>query len=457
VFGTNLPAWLGPDRLADDEFRQRAVDAGITVVRMPGGSWSNAYDWRACEERDAAGCFWPWAARPSDFAAFLSATGLAGMWTVSVNDTPQSAAALVAFFNGEVGDERPIGTDRDGFEWGNVDRWASLRATSGITRPIGIALWEVGNEVYGGTPSSGGDECADFGWEDVWTCDGNEYVSGTAGHDGYLAIREAMVAIDPTIEVGAVGVADPASWSDWGNEVIEASGDALDFYVVHQYAFDGSPDPVEALGRARTMWASVVASAREALPDRVPLAVTEYNLVAFEAGDTSRTMTTALNGLFTAESLGRLVTLGVPIANHWNLANGTTGSGTDYGILDVDGGGTFPAYDAFLAWAAAGDELLEVSTDVPANMSVFGTRRTDGTVVTLLVNLGEEPSVLTAAVDGVAGVMSSTVTTWYADELDAPSLVAVPPVELDDVRVGAAVTLEMPSWSITVWEAHIDG
>ena len=37
---------------------------GTSVLRMPGGSWSNAYDWLACETD--TGCEWHWAARPSD-------------------------------------------------------------------------------------------------------------------------------------------------------------------------------------------------------------------------------------------------------------------------------------------------------------------------------------------------------------------------------------------------------
>ena len=74
LFGTNLPAWVGPETMADETFRAAAVDSGATVVRMPGGSWSNSYDWLACEQ-GGDGCFWPWAARPADFAEFISATG----------------------------------------------------------------------------------------------------------------------------------------------------------------------------------------------------------------------------------------------------------------------------------------------------------------------------------------------------------------------------------------------
>lgn len=162
LLGTNLPARVGSERLADPGFRQRVVDVGTTVVRMPGGSWSNSYDWAGCENGDMSRCAWSWAAKPSDFIGFLAATGIEGMWTVDVNHTAQEAAALVAFFNGSTDDLRSIGRDRNGQDWGTVARWARLRADHGHPAPQHISLWEVGNEVYG-SKSDTDPECADFG------------------------------------------------------------------------------------------------------------------------------------------------------------------------------------------------------------------------------------------------------------------------------------------------------
>ena len=73
--------------------------------------------------------------------------------------------------------------------------------------------------MYGAIPSAGPD-CAEFGWEEVWTCDGTQYVEGDDAHDGYLDFRDAMRAVDPEIEVGAVGLFDGESWGNWGSEVV---------------------------------------------------------------------------------------------------------------------------------------------------------------------------------------------------------------------------------------------
>ncbi len=454
LFGTNLPAWLGPETLGDQAFRDTALDSGITVVRMPGGSWSNSYDWLACEN-GSEGCFWTWAARPSDFVDFLDDTGLEGMWTVSINDTAESAAAAVAFFNGSVDDERPIGVDRNGADWATVGTWARLRADGGHPEPVRIELWEVGNEVYGGRPDAGGEECASFGWEEVWTCDGAAYVDGDAAHDGYLTTRAAMTKVDPTISVGAVGVGEPSSWSNWGNEVIDGAAGNLDFYVVHHYGFDQSPDADEALGRPAEVWPGLIESLSGSLQAEVPIAITEYNLVSFASGDIDRTMTRATNALYIAETIGQMAVNGVSIANQWNLANGTAEGGTDYGMIDLRDGSVFPQYHAMRLWGMAGDTLLDhEQSDAAQGLRLYPTRRDDGSLAIVMLNLGA--GVLTIDLDlGVVG-STGTLTTVRADDLSADDLVeeADRPVAVTDAGMAE---LELAAWSMNVLEVASDG
>lgn len=445
LFGTNVPAWLGPERLRAPWLLDALDDAGVTTIRMPGGSWSNEYGWSACELRLDEGCIWDGAARPSDFAALLAATGLAGIWTVSINETAQSAAALVAFFNGAVDDERTIGVDREGVDWGTVGDWARVRATGGNSQPVPIALWEVGNEVYGGRPDTGGDQCAPFGWENVWTCDGATYVSGDDEHDGYLDIRRAMLDVDPTIEVGAVGVADPSSWSNWGTEVIASAGDELDFYVVHQYGFDSSPSPEETARRAEEMWGPSLSDVRERLGD-VPIAVTEYNLVSFEAGDAERSMTTVANALFIADSIGQLARSGVSIANQWNFANGTTESGTDYGMTAVDTGDRFPQFEAMASWGRAGEVLLPVDLDQDAAYEVYPTRRSDGSIMVIMLNPADQPQTLHIEFEGLDDP-AMVSTSIGASSPDANAFDVYESVDLDPI--GGVFSVTLPPWSIT--------
>ena len=459
VLGTNVPAWLGRERLSDPVFQERTVASGVTVLRMPGGSWSNAYDWAGCEEGDEQRCFWTWAARPTDFIDFMRATALPGMWTLSVNATAQSAAAAVAFFNGSVDDRSVIGVDRDEVDWGTVGEWAQLRADHGNPGPVPILLWEIGNEVYGGRPDAGGDECADFGWEDVWTCDGAAYVTGDDDHDGYLAIREAMIAVDPAIEVGAVGVSQGDSWSGWGDEVIGGTGGALDFYVIHEYGFDGSPDEGAALDEPEATWPTLLDQLSRELPEGVPIAVTEYNLVSFEAGDTEQSMTRSLNALYIADTIGQMIAGGVKIANQWNLANGTTSSGTDYGLIDADDYTPFPPYHAMTMWATTGDAMLDVEfarerADLADRVRVYPTRRADGSLAVVLLNLGNDPiefDLALTGIDALAGGPRVSLATTRTDDPAGPDLIDGDPVPLDGFDDGTG-TLALPAWSMNLME-----
>ncbi len=454
VFGVNVPAWLGPERFEDPLFVARAQESGATIVRMPGGSWSNGYRWEACELRDESRCFWPWASRPSDFIGFLRASGLPGMWTVSINETAQSAAAAVAFFNGEVGDQTVIGVDRNGVDWGNVDRWASIRAFGGHPEPVGLQLWEVGNEVFGGRPEAGGEECASFGWEDVWTCDGREYVLGDEEYDGYLAIRSAMVEIDPTIEVGAVGVSQPSEWSGWGDEVIEESGDALDFYIVHAYGFDSSPSGDEAVDRVVELWPRELGPITDRLGE-IPVAITEYNLVSFESGDTELTMTKAMNALYIADTLGQLVEHDIPIATMWTLASGSclsdclpSWSGTDYGMVRQDGWETLPSFEAFRAWKRAGTHRADAVID--GDLRFYPTRDETGRVAVIVLNTRGQVTV-PVVLEGVSPGSAATLSGVTADSLEAEQMSEFDAVPVE-IGPDGAVVLDLPPHSITVLE-----
>lgn len=431
LLGTNVPAWLARERFTNEEFLSHLRNSGTTVLRMPGGSWSNSYDWLGCETADETTCFWPWAARPTDFLNLLRQTGREGMWTVSHNGTSQEAAALVAFFNGSIDDERTIGTDLRGRDWKTVAHWARLRAENGNPEPYPLRYWEVGNEIYGGKEGSGKD-CLPWGWEDSWTCDGREYVEGIGDgaerHEGFLAFREAMRAVDPTIEVGAVGVAEPDGWSDWGNEVIDAAGAALDFYVVHYYAYDDPPaSAADVLAQPQHIWEPMMRGLGPALTNAeamVPVAVTEYNLVAFQYLDQQQFMLRAANAFFLTDSLGAMALSGVAMANQWNFANGLAENGTDYGLINADTFDRNPQYYAFVLWSRFGSEMLPVETTFSATeeLSVYAGRHDDGTISIMAINKTATPIKAEVVLNGPGDNYVISADVLQADSFDAQTV-----------------------------------
>ena len=415
LLGTNLPAWVGPAQLADPGFVAATKASGATVIRMPGGSWSDGYDWLACENHTAE-CIGRGAARPQDYAGFLAATGANGMWTVNVNDTAQSAAALVAYFNGAVDDTRPIGTDRHGVDWQTVGTWAQLRAVHGHREPVGVQLWEVGNEVFGAKSSAEG-ACASFGWEDAWTCDGQLYVEGDADHDGFLAIRAAMRAVDPSIAVGAVGSQDQTSWSRWGEKVLGGTAGQLDFYVLHQYGFGKSPSTGSALASPTAAWS------KDMPATDVPIAVTEYNLVSSIDADDDASMTKAVNALYIAESIGEMAAHGVSLANQWNLINGAASNGADYGMLDAASRAA-PQYAALALWSRFGTTMVPVDVGQAPRLAAYASTEDTSTIV-LLVNGAASTRLVRLSSDAFpAGVPAHvTIGSMAATSADATEMV----------------------------------
>jgi hypothetical protein len=469
LLGTNVPAWLLPELVADQTFRDLTIASGTTLLRLPGGSWSNDYDWLACETGDADGCLATWGMRPSDFISLLEATGLPAMWTVSFNGTAQEAAAAVAFFNGDVDDERVLGTDRNGRDWLTVGHWARLRAEGGHPAPVDVRYWEVGNEVFGAVADAGPD-CASWGWENVWTCDGTEYVEGNGDHDGFRRFREVMREVDPSIDVGAVGVGDRGAWSGWDDEVMAAAGPDLDFYVVHHYGSNGDVAADDVMDIPSDAWPRISADVREGFDDHgigdVPIAVTEHNLVAFVDGDDERLMTTALNAFYLAETIGRMAENGVSIANQWNLANGRAENGSDYGLLDAQTHERSPAYYALALWSRFGDELVAVDVgDDLDDLVVFAGRGADGAARLLVINpsdravgatVAAEPAPAGGTVTADSLVAESPLSTSVTfNGATSPSRGLTEPGQSLPV-VGSELRYDFPASSITLlrWSAQ---
>lgn len=436
LFGTNLPTWLGQTNLENATFRARTAASGLSIIRLPGGSYSNSYGWLSCEQRAnqtnalACGSGWEsWAARPTDFLNFLKATGKQGMWVVSPNSTPQEAAAVVAFFNAQTTDTTAIGVDSRGFNWQTAGTWAQLRASHGNAAPFGIKLWAFGNEVYGSKPSSGGALCQSWGWEELWTCDGTEYVNGVNGHAGYTAFRNAMRAVDSTIQFGAVGLYPSNDYNNWGNKVLTAAGTTMDYYDIHPYAYTNLPATfAEALAQPETVWPAIRADLNSAFTAnaggrQIPVGATEYNIVAVQENDSGQWMTRAANGLFIADTIGQMIKHGFVMGNQWDLANGRAGNGTEYGLMHVDNNWyRSPQYYVYPLWSRFGSQMLPVTNSLnPATqLSVYGGRIDATTISLIAINKTSASITGTISIDGAGGTLN--VSGGSADVVKAVTL-----------------------------------
>ncbi|MFB9454330.1 hypothetical protein [Streptomyces antimycoticus] len=116
--------------------------AGVGMIRYPGGTSSNLFNWRAAvgpqesrgrqvegKQGDTADSRFG----PDEYMAFVREVGATPqIMAPFANSTPDEIADWVAYMNA------PQGTT-----------WGDLRARNGHPEPYGVRYWEIGNELFG--------------------------------------------------------------------------------------------------------------------------------------------------------------------------------------------------------------------------------------------------------------------------------------------------------------------
>lgn len=161
--GSNNDQWWGNSHgLWDPEANapnpavvDKVVRAGVGMLRFPGGTPANLYDWkRAIGPVGRRGCQTDGRSNggsgsldstygPDEYMRVIEATGAEPEVMVPMaNETPADAADWVEYYNA------PVGTNPRGGV-----AWAARRAANGHPEPYGVKYWEIGNE-----PDRGGQE-----------------------------------------------------------------------------------------------------------------------------------------------------------------------------------------------------------------------------------------------------------------------------------------------------------
>ncbi len=253
-------------------------------------------------------------------------TGIDRLGTVSTGASLEQrvlrAAAWVAYANGSPDDTRALGIDREGNDWKTVGHWAQKREASGRKGSPRVEYWEIGNELY---------ERSEPG-----------FTSAADYAEGFLAFSRAMKAVDPSIKVGAVGMAYPNGIGDadtvdpWNATVLKKVSGHLDFFVVHPFfpsavrAQVSFSDPrwfQAVMGGAHASFANLREIRRmlDGLspgPRPVELLITEYGIWPSDSPD-PRDFSNLAAALHQADFLMHLVlhgkSLGIPLATAWHL------------------------------------------------------------------------------------------------------------------------------------------
>jgi alpha-N-arabinofuranosidase len=203
-----------------------AREAGIGVVRYPGGNFVSGYDWQegvGPQRTPRLDLAWR-SIEPNTFGLheFMD-------WTARVGAEPMLAVNLGT---------RGVAEAVELVEYANLaggTRFADMRRANGREEPYGIGLWCLGNEMDG--PWQIGHRSA------------SEY-----GSDAAQTAR-AMKLVDPGIELVVCGSSHDRmpSFGAWERTVLEHTYDDVDYLSLHRYYEKTGDDRVGYLASALGM------------------------------------------------------------------------------------------------------------------------------------------------------------------------------------------------------------
>ena len=217
--------------LADElGFRTDVIDAvkklGVPLVRYPGGNFVSGFHWE-----DSVG---PVEKRPKrlDLAWSTTETNEVGLHEFARWAGKAGCELMYAVNLGTRGPEHA----RDVVEYANHrgnSKFSDMRIANGLSDPIGIKLWCLGNEMDG--PWQMGQKTA--------------FEYGRAANEA----AKMMKWVDPSIELVACGSSGPGmpTFGDWELTMLNECYENIDYVSLHRYY--ANPDGDTAAFLARTM------------------------------------------------------------------------------------------------------------------------------------------------------------------------------------------------------------
>ncbi len=422
--GLNTAVWDG--NLLDSAASTAIKNAGVGLLRYPGGSTSDVYHWQSNSNVAGQGTD----ASSDTFDAYMSmaqSVGAQPMITVDYGGgTSSEAAGWVQYANkGGSGYNGPVPTYAGGSSTGHT---------------YGVKYWEIGNEVYG-----------DGTYGASWEYNNNAHTSATYANN-VVSYSKAMKAVDSSIQIGAVLTA-PGNWPDgvtnsasplpWNQTVLSTACSSIDFAIVHWYPQNPGSESDASLLSDTSQIASMVSTVRSELTQycgshasAVQIMVTETNSVSSDPG--KQTVST-VNALFQTDDYMSWLENGVANVDWWTLHNGAVAGNTssslygtarygDYGVL-ANGSCTsttsgicepaantpFPAYYGLqmLNYLGKAGDTMVSSSSSQSLIAVHSVKQANGDLAVLLIN--KDPSnsyTVSLALKGYTAASNATVYTY---------------------------------------------
>ncbi|MBU2668248.1 cellulose binding domain-containing protein [Actinoplanes bogorensis] len=423
ALGVNHAIW--DSQLGTPEVSGLLKDAGVSMVRYPGGSYADIYHWR---DHTAPGGY---VAPDTDFDTFMAGARRTG-----------AQPMIIANYG--------TGTAQEAADW---VRYAN------VTKGYGAKYWTIGNENYGN---------GHYG--SAWEADEHADKSPKEYAATVTAYAQAMKAVDPTIKIGAV-LTMPGNWPDgivgtgdqgsWNQEVLTRAGSVIDFVDVHWYPGGSSAadtltknghiqDAAFLLRRQIDTYAGTNAG-------RITISMTETNV------DIGRN--TQPGALFLADVYSGLLAQGVFTVHWWNVHNGIgtvseVAGQTDYQDFGLLSSGNcnasvcqpplntpFAPYYALSMmgdFARPGDRFIGTGTD-NALVSTHAVRRANGDLAVLLIN--KDPDAARTVALNYHGFTPAAGTPTVATFTNGAHAVS-------SASTGSASAQTLPPYSISLLTLH---
>ena len=387
VFGVNHGPWA----FLNDPIIPLAQDAGLTLIRFPGGNWGDENDLQTYHIDQFA----------------MLAEQLQNQISLNVrlfNGTPEKAAELVRYAN--------------------------------IEKGYGVKYWGIGNEptlfaTARGVPEYGVDQ---FNTE-------------------WRVLAEAMKAVDPSIlligpelhQFGSDSGSTPKDpyGLDWMTEFLKANGDFVDIVSIHRYPFPqgrgGRAATIEELSEASSEWDAIILYLRGLIIENtgreIPIAVTEVNSHWSNAYGGEATPDSFYNAIWWADVLGRMIFNQVEIVNYFSLQSNPSIGG--YGLFSRSG--PRPTYYVYKMYQQFGEELIFAGSK-DKEVGIYAALDGEGALTVMLVNLGPDDTTRPLEIEGKA---LSLFEIW---RLDATHMAE----QLDASLVTSLDALQLPAQSVTL-------
>ena len=380
--------------LIDSSVESLLSTDGVTALRFPGGSYSDAYHWANSSSTPYVSSVGPQS--QEGLPIYINSNDTFQNWMNTIA-LPLAAKPIITV---------NYGSNSAGTGGGDPNEAAAWVKYANVTNNYNITYWEIGNEVYGngfyGNP----------GWElDLHYPYYNGQRAGQSGlspttyGQNVLSYISAMKAVSPNIKCGAV-LTTYGNWPDgnspnWNANVLQACGSKIDFVILHWYP-GGSPS--QALSYPSTIPAIVSATRAEinqycgSNAPNVQILVTETNDVTSDQMDCS---------MFIGDDYLSWLEQGIQNVDLWNLHQTYLSAGVS-GVPNNTQDSDYWGIKMATMTARPGDSLVPTTSN-NSLLRVHATHRYDGSVGVLLLNTDPSNSdTVSVSVSGVSLAGSGT-------------------------------------------------